>query len=428
MEECNAELFHAYGVTMDKHKEEKLQKGTVINNRFEVLRFIAEGGQKRVYEVKDLELQINKAIVLKEMKRSACSDMDIASMQLFEQESIILMKLSHPSLPKIYDFFIDQGTFYIIQEFIEGDELDRYLARGFLPELQALDFSLQLAEFLDYLHSSSPPIIYRDMKPANVIVGKDLRLHIVDMSGALLPGIGRQAEMVKVKTTGYFPPDKKGDSGKDTDIYALGICLYEMLTRYNVTKIPLPPIDELRDNITPEMKNILGKAVFFGSSFRIKTAWEMKIELEEAIRSYNKAGRHRDKEKKGLFDSFYMMVHDFFVKTVKPLGPLIMLLLILGIPLVPFLYRFFSGKSTDQLLSGSIGNYLWPISLVIYIIWVRFMGSSELPGKIYKFFHRQTKLFGGYRLITILVVINFLIIAALYVETAYRLIIQFVFR
>lgn len=413
---------------MDKHKEEKLQKGAVINNRFEVLRFIAEGGQKRVYEVKDLDLQINKAIVLKEMKRSACSDMDIASMQLFEQESIILMKLSHPSLPKIYDFFIDQGTFYIIQEFIEGDELDRYLAKGFLPELQALEFSLQLAEFLDYLHSSTPAIIYRDMKPANVIVGKDLRLHIVDMSGALLPGIGKQAEMVKVKTTGYFPPDKKGDSGQDTDIYALGVCLYEMLTRYNVTRTPLPPIDELRDNITPEMKNILGKTVFFGSSFRIKTAWELKIELEEAIKSYKKASKSRDNEKKGFFDTIYLMLHNGFIKNLKPLGPLCMLLLILGIPLVPFLYRFFSGKSTDQLLSGSIGNYLWPISLVIYIIWVRFMGSSEGPGRLYKFFHRQTKLFGGYRLITILVVINFLIIAALYVETAYRLLMHFIFR
>ncbi len=413
---------------MDKHAAEKLHKGTVINNRYEVLHFVAEGGQKRVYQVKDLELQINKDIVLKEMKKSTCSDMEIASMQLFEQESIILMQLSHSSLPKIYDFFIDQGTFYIIQEFIDGDELDRYLAKGFLPELQALEFSLQLAEFLDYLHSRKPAIIYRDMKPANVIVGKDLRLHIVDMSGALLPGIGRHAEMVKVKTTGYFPQDKKGDAGPDTDIYALGVCLYEMLTRYNVSRTPLPPIDELRDNISPEMKNILGKAVFFGSSFRIKTAWEMKIELEEAIKSYKKARKARDKEKKGFLDSLYLMLHNGFAQTIKPLGPLLMLLLILGIPIIPYLFKFFSGKSTDRLLSGSIGNYLWPISLVIYVIWVRFMGRREWPGKLYQAFHRQTKLFGGYRLITILVVINFLIIAAVYVETIYKLIEQFFIR
>jgi serine/threonine protein kinase len=413
---------------MDKHAAERLQKGTVINNRYEVLRFVAEGGQKRVYEVKDLELQINKAIVLKEMKRSACSDMDIASMQLFEQECIILMKLSHPSLPKIYDFFIAQGTFYLIQEFIEGDELDRFLAKGFLPEQQALEFSLQLAEFLDYLHSASPAIIYRDMKPANVIVGKDNLLHVVDMSGALLPGIGKHAEMVKVKTTGYFPPDKKGDSGPDTDIYALGVCLYEMLTRHNVSRTPLPPIDELRDNISPETKNILGKCVFFGSSFRIKTAWELKIELEEAIKSYKKASRVREKEKKSFFESIYLAMHNGFTRTVKPLGPLIMLLLILGIPLIPFLYRFFSGKSTDQLLSGSIGNYLWPISLIIYIIWVRFLGTNEALGKIYRAFHSRTKLFGGYRLITILVVINFLVIAAVYVETIYTFVAQFIFR
>jgi serine/threonine protein kinase len=401
---------------VEKQIAERHPKGTVINERYEIIRFVAEGGQKRVYEVKDLNLEIiNKPIVLKEMKRSTQQDMDLAGMQLFEQESIILKNLSHPSLPKIFDFFIAQGTFYIIQEYIEGDTLDRYLTRGYLPELKALDFSLQLADFLDYLHTKKPAIIYRDLKPPNIIVHNDSQLFVCDLSGALLPGIGKQAEMVKVKTAGYFPPDT-AKSGPDTDVYSLGIVLYEMLTRYNVSRSDgtLPPIRELRDTISPEVEIILSKSVFYGRQFRIHTAWEMIIELEEAQRSLKKSAPISDGSSKGFFASLYLAFHNMYVRLVKALGPLTLLFLILGIPLLPFLLKFFSRGKEEFAFDPTTVYYYCPIALIVYLIWVRTLSKKSSFGKIYKFFHRRIKLLGGFRMITILVTINFIIITALY--------------
>ena len=399
-------------------QQDRLPKGTVINERYEVLRFVGEGGQKRVYEVKDLNMQITKSVVLKEMKRSTSQDMDIVQMQLFEQESIILMKLSHSSLPKIYDFFIDQGTFYIVQEYIEGEGLDRVIAKGFLPESKAIRFSLQLAEFLDYLHSSHPPIIYRDLKPANVIVGSDSNLYIVDMSGALLPGIGKHAEMVKVKTAGYFPPDSPhGDPGTDTDVYALGVVLYEMLTRHNVSKAQgkLPPIDELRDGISIETKNILNKSALYGRLFRIHTAWEMRIELNEALHIIENLERLNETHDNRFFASLQIFFHNLWARAAKPLLPLVLLFLTLALPLIPIVAGFLlGGKTYSDILNPLLALYICPVSLLIYIIWVRFFAHCAALGRFYKIFHKRRKYIGGVRLISILALGAYLIITALY--------------
>jgi serine/threonine protein kinase len=399
---------------------ERLTKGTVINERYEVLRFVGEGGQKRVYEVKDLNVIIPKRIVLKEMKRSSSQEMEVAQMQLFEQESIILMKLSHHTLPKIYDFFIDQGTFYIIQEYIEGEGLDIIIAKGFLPELKALQLSLQLAEFLNYLHSSRPPIIYRDLKPANVIVGNDDNIYMVDMSGALLPGIGKYAEMVKVKTAGYFPPDSPhGEPGTDTDVYALGMVLYEMLTRYGVSRSngKLPPIDELRDGIAPETKNILNKTALFGRFFRIHTAWEARIELEGTIKSIRKRESFQAPGRNRFFSHFSILFHDLWTHTMKPLAPLAMLFLTLGLPLVPLVAGFvFEHLPYSSIMNPLILVYFCPLSLIIYLIWVRFMAPLPPLGRLYKFLHKERHLIGGIRIISLMALSDLLFLIALYVN------------
>jgi len=397
---------------------ERLSKGTVINERYEILRWVGEGGQKRVYEVKDLNVAISGRIVLKEMKRSTSQDMEVVQMQLFEQESIILMKLSHPSLPKIYDFFIAPGTFYIVQEYIEGEGLDVTVARGFLPELKALKLARQMAEFLDYLHCTKPPIIYRDLKPANVIVGSDSNIYIVDMSGALLPGIGKHAESVKVKTAGYFPPDSPhGNPGPDTDVYALGVVLYEMLTRYAVSKGKLPPIEDLRDGISPETKTILNKGTLFGRFFRIHTAWEMRIELDEAIRSLEKRDAYQEKGRNRFFASLGVLFHDIWTHSMKPLAPLVMLFLTLGVPLVPLLASYLlGGKPYSAIIDPVLLLYVCPLSFLTYLIWVRFMATAGPAGKIYRFFHTRRHFIASVRIISLLAIANYLLIISLYVN------------
>ena len=400
---------------MAKPASEKLSRGTVINNRYEVLRFVGEGGQKRVYQVKDLNLEITKEIVLKEMKKGDSQEMYLASMQLFEQECILLMKLSHHVLPKIFDFFIDQGTFYIVQEFIEGEELDVLLQKGYLSEEMALEYTRRLAEFLNFLHTKRPPIIFRDLKPSNVIVGKNGNLYIVDMSGALLPGIGSHAEKVKIKTAGYYPPDAPNDiPSPDKDIYALGVVLYETLTRYNVGKCvgKPPPIGELRDNISPEVESVLNKTVFFNRQFRIHTAWEIVIELDEAIRSLNRYKKITSGAK-GASASLYAFFHKFYFKYIKTFGPLLLLVLIAGIPAIPLiLHAVFEEKSKAITYPSHLTYYFCIATFVIYFIWVRAFEQVNSLTKIYKSFHKRS--LGGYRPITILVMLSFAILCAMY--------------
>lgn len=402
---------------MAKPSSERLSRGTVINNRYEVLRFIGEGGQKRVYLVKDLNLEIHKDIVLKEMKKGDSEEAYIVAMQLFEQECILLMRLSHRVLPKIYDFFIDQGTFYIIQEFIEGEQLDVHLSKGYLSEETALEYILQLARFLNFLHTRRPPIIFRDLKPANVIVGKDSHLYIVDMSGALLPGIGSQAERVVVKTVGYFPPDARGSAASpDNDVYSLGVVLYEVLTRYAVARTPgvFPPVSEFRDEVPPEVENLLNRMILFGREFRIRSAWEAELEIEEALRSLRRYKKTTENTR-GIFSSLYVFFHRAYVKHVKTVAPLLLLLLIVGIPIIPRISRFISHEHPS--ISGFpsyISYYFCGYALCMYFIWVRAFGHVGFWGRLYKFFHRRIKILGNYRLITLLVILNFFIVLVLY--------------
>lgn len=405
---------------MQKPSSERLSKGTIGNNRYKVIRFVGEGGQKRVYLVKDLNLEINKEIVLKEMKKGDSEEIYLAAMQIFEQEYILLKRLSHKVLPKIYYFFIYQiyqGTFYLIQEFIDGNELNGYLAKGFLSEEQTLEYTLQLAEFLNFLHTRKPPIIFRDMKPSNIIVGKDSNLYIVDMSGALLLGIGSHAKKVKVKTVGYYPPDAANDTpSPDKDIYALGVVLYEMLTRYGVAKShgKLLPINELRDNISPEVENLLNKLIFFNRQFRIHSAWETELEIEEALRSLRKS-RKNTEGKKGALTSLYSFAHRFNTKYIKTTGPSFLLILIAGIPAIPLLGKFFfPEKGYISQFHRQITYYFCIYAFIIYFIWVRALEQVKFLSKTYKLFHERRKFLGGYRIITLLVMLNFIVILLLY--------------
>ncbi|MDQ7824628.1 MAG: serine/threonine-protein kinase [Candidatus Eremiobacteraeota bacterium] len=399
-----------------KDISERLPKGTVINSRYEILRYVGEGGQKRVYEVKDLNGTITVPVVIKEMKKASTQEMNLVSMQLFEQESIILMKLSHPTFPKIYDFFVDQGTFYLIQEYIDGEDMDRALAKGIFSEEQALDYTMQLAAFLDYLHSNVPPIIFRDMKPGNVMIGKNGKLYIVDLSGALLPGIGKQAEAVIVKTAGYFPRDYQ-NACEATDIYAIGVTLYEMLTRHPIHKagVKLPPLKNIRDGLSFETENLVNRLALYGKAFRLGKAWEAKMESEEALRSLKKYNRILQKE--GFAASFSRFFHESHVKYLRPMGSLIFLLLIFGMFFIPhILHRFFNSTLLVNVIPAFFLYCFSAFALLMYMIWTRLFSSHPGLSRIYRLFHSKIAWFGGLRPITLLVAVNFFIISAVYIS------------
>lgn len=151
--------------------------GEIIDGRYEILKEIGRGGMSIVYLAMDNRL--NKSIVVKEIRRRDNSNNKLL-MDSLKQESDLLKNLDHAALPKIYDI-IDRGDIYVVMDYIEGESLNRKLKReGKIQAKEVINYGIQLAKVLSYLHNRPTPIIYRDMKPDNVMLTPDGRIKLID--------------------------------------------------------------------------------------------------------------------------------------------------------------------------------------------------------------------------------------------------------
>lgn len=198
----------------------------ILCNKYEVLRTIAEGGMGCVYLVKDLHLNRLCAVKVSKGREEQKRSFAIAEKEL-------LKRLTHPGLPAILDFFEEKGNFCIVMEYVEGITLEQYIRKfGAVREEMAVNWMLALCDVMYYLHSQNPPVIYRDLKPANIIIQPDGHLRLIDFGGAFLFGSGNGKEQFMLGTLGYSAPEQwmHGRTGKAADIYSMGAVLHEMLT------------------------------------------------------------------------------------------------------------------------------------------------------------------------------------------------------
>ena len=157
----------------------QLQPGTNLVNRYLIQEVIGVGGMGSVYRARDLHFpNVVKLVAVKEMINQAPDPLVRQTIvQNFEREANILATLSHSSIPRIYDYFTLDNRSYLVEEFINGRDLEVLLnqTEGFLPEEQVLDWAIQLCEVLSYLHNHKPqPVVFRDMKPSNVMIFRSL--------------------------------------------------------------------------------------------------------------------------------------------------------------------------------------------------------------------------------------------------------------
>lgn len=204
--------------------------GSVIDGKYEVLKEIGRGGMSVVYLAMDKHL--NKQWAVKEIRKKGSGKKDEIVVNSLLAEANLMKKLDHPSLPRIVDI-IDNGiTIYVIMDYIEGESLDKVLAEyGAQPEELVIGWAKQLCDALSYLHSQKPPIIYRDMKPANVMLKPEGNIKIIDF------GIAREykelslADTTVLGTKGYAPPEQySGQTDPRSDIFALGMTMHHLLT------------------------------------------------------------------------------------------------------------------------------------------------------------------------------------------------------
>ena len=204
--------------------------GSVIDGKYEILREIGHGGMSVVYLAMDTHL--NKQWAVKEIKKKGSGKNDEIIVNSLLAEANLMKRLDHAALPRIVDIIDNGVTIYVVMDYIEGESLDKILNEyGSQPEELVIGWAMQLCDALAYLHAQKPPIIYRDMKPANIMLKPEGNIKIIDF------GIAREykeqslADTTVLGTKGYAPPEQySGQTDARSDIFALGMTMHHLLT------------------------------------------------------------------------------------------------------------------------------------------------------------------------------------------------------
>lgn len=255
--------------------------GTVIDGKYEILREIGRGGMSIVYLAMDMRL--NKQWAVKEIrKRDSGKNEEIVVNRLLA-EAKLMKRLNHPALPRIVDI-IDNGiTIYVVMDYIEGESLDKILeTHGMQSEETVILWAKQICEALAYLHEQNPPIIYRDMKPANVMLMPDGNIKIIDF------GIAREyreqnlVDTVVLGTRGYAPPEQySGQADRRSDIFALGMTMHHLLTGSDPRRGELyAPVRQWNPALSEGIERIIDKCVQPAAENRYQTCEELLYDLD----------------------------------------------------------------------------------------------------------------------------------------------------
>ena len=272
---------------------DQLRAGTNLVNRYLIQEVIGVGGMGSVYRARDLHFpNVVKLVAVKEIINHAPDPLVRKTVvQNFEREANILATLSHPSIPRIYDYFTLDNRSYLALEFINGRDLEVVLSQSdsFLGEDQVVGWAIQLCDVLSYLHNHKPdPIIFRDMKPSNVMVNQYNHIVLVDFGIAKPFQTGQKGTMIG--TEGYSPPEQyRGEASTQADIYALGATLHHLLSRRD-PRLEAPfsfgerPIRKSNPNVSIEIETVINTALQYDVENRFKTIDDFKQALIGAAR------------------------------------------------------------------------------------------------------------------------------------------------
>ncbi len=263
-----------------------LQAGTLICAKYEVVREIGRGGMSVVYLARDYVS--GKFFAIKDVERNGEENNRVV-VQSLAGEGRLLKNLSNPYLPRIYDIIEDKDSIMVVMEYIEGTSLDRVIKKnGAQPEADVYRWGMQICEVFDYLHSQIPPIIYRDMKPANLMLLADGSIKIIDFGTARTQKVGMvmHSDTVCIGTEGFAAPEQFGgisQSDARTDIFCLGATLYNLVTGHSPCDRPkgIRPLEEFVPELSQSpLNDIIAKCTRNDPDERYQTA----MELHEALR------------------------------------------------------------------------------------------------------------------------------------------------
>lgn len=256
--------------------------GTVLDGKYEILTEVGRGGMSIVYLARDNRL--NKQWAVKEIKKTSNGKNDDIVVNSLLAEANLMKRLDHPALPRIVDIIDDGETIYVIMDYIEGQSLDKILqSYGPQPEETVISWAMQLCDALSYLHSQNPPVIYRDMKPANVMLKPEGNLKVIDF-GIAREYKGTSKDTTILGTRGYAPPEQYGARETDgrSDIYSLGMTMHYLLTGID----PMQPGYEYHSvryynpNLSDGIEAIVDKCTQIDAENRYQNCAELMYDLE----------------------------------------------------------------------------------------------------------------------------------------------------
>ncbi len=264
-----------------------LLPGTILLNRYVVRRSLGGGGMGTVYQADDGRLG-GKAVALKQLTHDpAATPAERAEAErLFRDEALLLARLSHPNLPRVSDFFTEGGESYLVMDFIEGRTLQEIMdaAGGPLPEAQVLPWAGQLCDVLGYLHGQRPPVVFRDLKPANIMIDRSAEVKLIDFGIARLFTPGKRTDTLRMGTVGYAPPEQfagQGQTDARSDIYSLGVTLHYLLTGRDPAQYPPfsagnTPIRSLSPWVSWQTEAAVARSLAYDPAGRYQNAAEFR--------------------------------------------------------------------------------------------------------------------------------------------------------
>ena len=267
----------------------KLPPSTLLNKRYEIIDKIGQGGMAAVYKASD-SWQPGALWAVKEMSDTALVDPEerTYAVQSFQQEANLLRTLSHPNLPKVVDFFTEGSKHYLVMEYVPGQSLAALLSerQDPFPEAQVLSWALQLCDVLAYLHSQSPQIIFRDLKPSNIMLTPGSQIKLIDFGIVRFFKPGKAKDTLALGTPGFIAPEAvSGQTDERSDIYSLCVTLHQLLTRHNPTEtmFQMPPTRSINPAVSVEMDQILSRGTDAQRTRRWTNAPELRTALQTAF-------------------------------------------------------------------------------------------------------------------------------------------------
>jgi len=270
----------------------QLKINTILDGKqgsYRIIQLVGGGGMALVYRVEELQTLEQWALKVLHPFSSDSDDL-IEARRLFDQEASLLSALDHPNLPKVVDHFEESNRAFLVMEFIDGQSLQQLLEEATygLLETEVLGWMIQVSHVLEYLHNQQPPIIFRDLKPGNIMLSNHGMIKLIDFGIARTYKVNKTKDTITMGSANYAPLEQwgKGQTDARSDVYGLGATMYHLLTKRlpplaSEPKLTSPTHHE--PTISPETEEIILKAMAKEPEDRYQSAQEMQLALQSAL-------------------------------------------------------------------------------------------------------------------------------------------------